>query len=299
MTALDERPVVDEASADLPVAAPHAPLVRVKSRGYYKDAQTGERYTSVTTIINRTIAKPALPPWAANTVARCAMDNLPYLAKSSRTDADRIDAYDWLRGAADRKKEERGDVGTAVHSLIENRILGTPLPPEVTRNEEMLPFLEHFATFERDWEVTFTASEMIVGSRSHWYAGTLDFLLTSPKIAKKLGTDPALEIVGDTKTGGELDMRGVYPEAALQGSAYAHADFAQLRDGSRVPMPPVADTGIVLHLRPEGFRPIPMNVGRDVFAAFLRYRQIDATWVTSLSKHTILPALTLDATEVA
>lgn len=294
MTAVDDRPATDVA----PEA--HAPLVRVKKRGYYKDSKTGDRYASVTTIINRAIAKPALPPWAANTVARCAMDNLPYLARSSRTDADRIDAYDWLRAAADRKKEERADVGTAVHSLIENRILGTPLPPEVSQNPEMAPFLKHFEAFERDWQVTFTASEMIVGNTSHWYAGTLDFLLTSPRIAKKFGTDPALEIVGDTKTGGELDVKGVYPEAALQGSAYGHAEFAQLRDGSRVPMPPVAETGIVLHLRPEGFRPIPMNVGNDTFTAFLRYRQIDATWITGLSKHVIAPALILDdETDVA
>lgn len=291
MTALDERPVVATAAA---------PLVRVKSRGYYKDSATGDRYTSVTTILSRTIAKPALPPWAANTVAKCAMDNLPYLAKSSRVDADRIDAYDWLRGAADRKKDERADIGTAVHSLIENRILGTPLPPEVSQNPEMLPYLKHFEAFERDWKVTFTASEMIVGSTAHWYAGTLDWLLTSPLLAKRLGTDPALEILGDTKTGGELDVKGVYPEAALQGSAYGHADFAQLRDGSRVPMPPVAEMGIVLHLRPEGFRPIPMNIGRDTFAAFLRLRQLDATWVSGLSKHVISPALTLnDETDVA
>jgi hypothetical protein len=292
MTILEERPITVTAAA---------PLVRVKSRGYYKDSVTGDRYTSVTTIINRTVAKPALVPWSANTVAKCAMDNLPYLARSSRTDADRIDAYDWLRGAADRKKEERGDIGTAVHALIENRILGTPVPPEVSQNEELLPYVEHFEAFVREWRVTFTASEMIVGNLTHRYAGTLDFLMSSPLIAKKLDTDPAIEISGDLKTGGELDTkRGVYPEASLQMAAYSHAEFAQLRDGSRVPMPPVAAMGVVLHLRPEGYRLVPLNVGRDVFTAFLRLRQLDETWVTGLSKHVISPALTLeDETDVA
>lgn len=294
MTALDER------SATLTPEA-HAPLVRVKSRGYYKDPTTGDRYTSVTTILNRTVAKPALPPWAANTVAKCAMDNLPYLARSSRVDADRIDAYDWLRGAADRKKEERGDIGTAVHALIENRILGTPLPPEVSQNEELLPYVKHFEAFVQDWKVAFTASEMIVGNLTHRYAGTLDWLVTSAVVAERLGTDPGIEISGDLKTGGELDTkRGVYPEASLQMAAYSHAEFAQLRDGSRVPMPPVAAMGVVLHLRPEGYRLIPMNVGRDVFSAFLRLRQLDEFWVTGLSKHVISPALTLeDETDVA
>lgn len=279
------------ATLETPVAA--APLVRVKSRGYYKDPATGDRYASVTTILGRTVPKPALVPWAGNTVARCAMDNLPYLVRSARTDADRIDAYDWLRAAADRKKEERADIGSAVHALVEHRILGTPVPPEIRDDPGMAPFLEHFEAFVRDWEVQFTASEMIVGNSTYMYAGTLDCLLLSKLIAKRLGTDPVVEIATDTKTGGELDVKGVYAEAALQMAAYGHAEFAQLRDGRRVPMPPVAPVGVVLHLRPEGYRLIRTTIDDAVFAAFLRLRRIDADWTTSLSKHVIGDALIL------
>lgn len=276
MTAVLETPA--------PTAA--AALVRVKNRGYYKDPQTGERYTSVTTILDRNINKP-LAHWAANTVAKCAMDNLPYLTRSSRAIPDRIDAYDWLRGAAERAKEDRAGIGSAVHALIEHRVLGTPVPPQIDDDEDMAPYLAHFEAFVRDWQVTFTASEMIVGNRSHLYAGTLDYLLRSPLIADALGVPAHLEIAGDTKTGGELDVKGVYPEAALQMSAYGHAEFAQLRDGSRVPMPPVAERGVVLHLRPEGYRLIEANVGDDVFAQFLAMRALDAAWTTDLSKRVI------------
>lgn len=271
---------------DAPTPTAATPLVRVKNRGYYKDPATGERYTSVTTILDRNINKP-LAHWAANTVAKCAMDNLPYLTRSSRAIPDRIDAYEWLRGAAERAKEDRAGIGSAVHALIEHRVLGTPVPPEIDDDEDLAPYLTHFEAFVRDWRVTFTASEMIVGNRTHLYAGTLDYLLRSPLIAEALGVPAHLEIAGDTKTGGELDVKGVYPEAALQMSAYGHAEFAQLRDGSRVPMPPVAQRGVVLHLRPEGYRLIEANVGDDVFAQFLAMRALDAAWTTDLSKRVI------------
>lgn len=271
---------------ETPVPAAATPLVRVKNRGYYKDPATGERYTSVTTILDRNINKP-LAHWAANTVARCAMDNLPYLTRSSRAIPDRIDAYEWLRGAAERTKDARGGIGSAVHALIEHRVLGTPVPPEISDDEDMAPYLTHFEAFVKDWRVTFTASEMIVGNRTHLYAGTLDYLLRSPLISDALGVPEHLEIAGDTKTGGELDVKGVYPDAALQMSAYGHAEFAQLRDGSRMPMPQVADRGVVLHLRPEGYRLIEANVGDDVFAQFLHMRQLDAQWTTDLSKRVI------------
>jgi len=277
---------------DAPTAA--AALVRVKSRGYYKDTETGEKYTSVTTILGRNIVKGGLVPWAANTVARCAMDNLPYLARAARIVADRVDAYNWLRAAADRTKEDRKDIGGAVHDLIEHRVLGTPVPAETRDSEEMAPYLAHFEQFVSDWRVEFTASEMVVGHHDHLYAGTLDFLLRSPLIAAALGVPAHLEIPGDTKTGGELDTKGVYPEAALQMSAYSHAQFAQLRDGSRVPMPPTAAKGVVLHLRPEGYRLIEANVGDDVFAEFIALRGIDARWTTGLSKHVIGRVLDLN-----
>jgi hypothetical protein len=276
---------------------PAEALVRVKNKGYYKDPASGDKYTSVTTILDRNVAKNHLVYWAGNTVARCALDNLPYLVRATRVLAERLEAYEWLSRAHKRKKEERGEIGGAVHSAIEARILGTTLPPEIGEDPEMQPYLKHFEAFVRDYKVTFTASEMIVANSEHMYGGTLDCLLTSPVLAEEFGIDPKLEISEDTKTGGELDVKGVYPEAALQMAAYSHATFAQLRTGERVPMPPVADQGIVLHLRPEGYRVIPVRVDDDVFAAFLRLRHHDADWTTGLAKTVLGPALNLTKTE--
>lgn len=287
--------VIDVAYAPTDVEIlPGAPLLRVKKRGYYKDTETGEKYTSVTTILEHTVAKPALPPWAANTVAKTAMDNLPYLVRSSRDLAEQLDAYNWLRAAADRVKDERKEVGGAVHRAVESRILGDPMSQDDAVNPDLLPYLGHLEAFMHDWEIEFTASEMIVANGEHFYGGTLDCLFTSPKLARKLRVDPALQISLDVKTGGQLDVKGVYPEACLQMAGYGHATFAQMRDGTRIAMPPVAPRGIVLHLRPEGYRPVPADVGDGVFAQFLALHRLYADWNKGLSKHVLGDALTLD-----
>lgn len=101
-------------------------------------------------------------------------------------------------------------------------------------------------------------------------------------------------LLGDTKTGGELGVKGVYPEAALQMSAYRKAGVAWLRDGTKVPMPATHDRGVVLHLRPEGYRVIPIACGDDVFAQFC-IAQRAAEWVSGLSKTVVGEALALPA----
>ena len=260
-----------------------ARIPRRSRAGYYRCHVTGEYLRSVTTILSMGSPKPALVHWAGNLVAETAMDNLPYLVKASRRNS--VQAYDWLRRAHTRKKDERADLGTAVHDLVEAHVLGTPVPEDVASDPELRPFLEHFHRFVDDFEVTFEASEMVVANYTDAYAGTLDFLLRSPCIA-----DGAL-LMGDTKTGGELDVKGVYPEAGVQMSAYANAEFGWMRNGDRVPFPDdVHDVGVVLHLRPEGYRLVPVRCGADVFAAFKHIRHV-ADFNSELSPHVVGGAL--------
>jgi hypothetical protein len=229
------------------------------------------------------------------------MDNLPYLVSSSLFPEQRTEAYDWLRRAHIRKKDERADIGTAVHRLVEAHVLGTPMPEELLTDPNLTPFLDHFLRFVEEWQVEFEASEMVVGNEENGYAGTLDYLLRSRLIAAALaayfGTDVPSDSVfcGDTKTGGELDVKGVYPEASLQMAAYRKAKVAWLRDGTKVPMPATFWAGVVLHLRPEGYRLIPAVADDDVFQAFLTVKA-NAEWTSGLSKTVVRPALTLPAT---
>ncbi|MFF3151889.1 hypothetical protein [Streptomyces sp. NPDC057910] len=273
------------------------------SQGWYRVKGTDLKLRRVTTILEQGTSKgDALTFWAGNITAETAMNNLPYLVSSSLRPEQRTEAYDWLRRAHTRKKDERKDVGSAVHKLIEARVLGTPVPEELLTNPELTPFLDHFFRFVDEWQVEFEASEMVVGNEEQGYAGTLDYLLRSPLIAAALADYFECEVpadsvfCGDTKTGGELDVKGVYPEASLQMSAYRKAKVAWLRDGTKVPMPATFWAGVVLHLRPEGYRPIPAVADDAVFEAFLTVKR-NAEWTSGLAKTVIRPALELPASE--
>lgn len=265
------------------------------SQGWYRDPTTDAKLRRVTTILSLGTSKEGLIYWSANFTAQTAIDNLPHLVASSRTPFEREGAYEWLKKAHIRRKEERGDVGTAAHKLVESHVLGVPIPAALLDDPEMAPYLEHFLQFVADWEVEFEASEMVVGNIADGYAGTLDYLFRSRLIAARLGVPADTLFIGDTKTGGELDKKGVYAEAALQMAAYRKAEVCWLRDGTKLPMPQIHSVGIALHLRPEGYRPFPIECGDDVYAAFRMVHGV-ADWTSGLSKKVIGKALTLPAT---
>lgn len=195
-------------------AIPYAP----KNKGYYKDPVTDARWTRVTTILDNGVPKKAIPFWAANISTQSALDNLPWLVSQSRSAAGMQEAYDYIRRAHTRKKDERADIGNAVHSMIEERVLGTPIPDEVRDDPEMAPYRRHFERFVAEWEIEFTASEMVVANPADGWCGTLDYLLRSPKVVDAVNRfrapkgqllvtevwglsplDPAMEMGGDSK----------------------------------------------------------------------------------------------------
>jgi hypothetical protein len=223
---------------------------------------TGENLLSVTTILSNGIPKPALVNWAAREVAASAMDSLPRLVKASRDPAKRQEATRWLQNAANQKRDTAATLGSEVHHHIEAKILGQPAP---TPSAECQPFLDQLEAFEHDFAPKWEASEVVVANRKDGWAGTLDWMAVIPAVGPLL-------VMGDTKTG-----KGVYPEAGLQMAAYRRAEVLFLKDGRELPMP---DThgAVVLHLRPDGYRLIPVESGPDAYETFLHARDI-ALWV--------------------
>lgn len=291
MTTSTEKKRAPRAAKPEPVGEERIPK---PSQGWYRDPVTGTKLRRVTTILSLGTSKDALVYWSANFTAQAAIDNLPQLMASSRSREERAEMYDWLRKAHVRRKEERGEVGTAVHRVIESKILGAPIPADLLDDQELAPFIEHFLTFVHDWEIDFEASEMVVGNYEEGYAGTLDYTYRSPLIARLLGVPARTLFMGDTKTGGELDVKGVYAEAGLQMAAYRRAKVGWLRDGRRIDLPLTHSTGIVLHLRPEGYRVHPLECGDDVFEAFLHVKRV-AEWTSGLSKSVVGAPLELPA----
>jgi hypothetical protein len=157
---------------------------------------------------------------------------------------------------------------------------------------------------------------MVVANPDDGYAGTLDYtiaadgLIGRALLASGYAIDLAQDLMGDTKTGGEWDrltsaghVHGVYPEAGLQMSAYRRATVCWLRDGEKVPMPPTNEVGVVLHLRPEGYRLYPVRCG-DLEYRYFRHAQMVDEWSSRLASAKaddpiIGPALVLPAPDEA
>lgn len=304
----DKAPVVPDDRRPMdhkrqPKKPDRGPTPHRQGNGYYADSLTGDRLRSVTTIIGGGVPKPALMFWAAATCTECAVDNLPALVAASRFPDRLADMVAWIKRAHTRKKDERAEVGSAAHAIIESRILGTPLPAAVKVGEEewaldgpeLAPYVDNFLRFEAEWKPEWTASEMVVANPEHGYAGTLDYLIAGDgRIGEELRArgytvDPVRQIAGDTKTGGDWGrmtsaghVHGVYPEAGLQMSAYRRAQVCWLRDGSRVPMPETNEVGVVLHLRPEGYRLYPARCG-DMEYAYFRHAQMVDEWSSRIA----------------
>jgi hypothetical protein len=277
------------------------PIPHRQGNGYYAHHATGKRLRSVTTVIEGGVPKPSLIFWAAGLCVDAAIEALPQLVAASRFPDQLLELSRWLKRAHTQAKEERGDVGSVVHKIIECHILGSRCPSRSTSPTPGSPSGGSASTTRRsrrsrstswrswrDWQVEFTASEMVVANPDDGYAGTLDFIAVSPLIAAALraaGFNVADDegILGDTKSGGELDRltsakhyHGVYPEAGLQMSAYKHAKVAWLKQtGDEVPMPATACVGIVLHLRPEGYRIYPARCDEQVYRYFRHAQMVD------------------------
>lgn len=302
----DQAPVVEGRPMDhktQPKKKDKGPVPARQGNGYYADHVTGDRLRSVTTILSGGVPKPALVHWAGNTCTDSAIENLPALVAASRYPDRLAELRAWITKAHTRKKDERAEVGSAAHAIIESRILGTPLPASVRVGDaewaldgpELAPYVENFLRFEAEWKPEWTASEMVVAHPEHGYAGTLDYLIKADGLigdalrAQGYDVDPAGDLMGDTKTGGEWGrvtsaghVHGVYPEAGLQMSAYRNATVAWLHDGSRVPMPPTAEVGVVLHLRPEGYRIYPARCG-DLQYRYFRHAQMVDEWSSRMA----------------
>lgn len=291
-------PTVDGRPMDArkqPKKKDRGPVPARQGNGYYADHATGDRLRSVTTILSGGVPKPGLVHWAGNECTDCAIEHLPQLVAVSRDPQQLEEMRRWIRKAHTRKKDERADVGTAVHSIIEAKLLGTPMPEAIKvgdqlvrlDSDELAPFVTNVERFLVDWQPVFKASEMVVANPEHGYAGTLDFILSGDRIIAALraagyDVDDDADVMGDTKTGGDWDrvtsaghVHGVYPEAGLQMSAYRKASVCWLRSGDRVPMPQTASVGVVLHLRPEGYRLYPALCGDEQYAYFRHAQMVD------------------------
>lgn len=244
----------------------------------YTWPKTGEVFDSVTTVIKYgTPTGYGLLRWLKSTGPKWAVPNrdlwLP-LADAGNEQA----AIDLIVGEADRQRDAASVRGTDIHEWAEKIVLGTAQgePPLLIR-----PYVKQFVRFLEEWQPEYEATEATVYSRSHGYAGTLDWL------ARIAGHGLVL---GDYKT--KPDGKTIYGEVGLQLAAYRYADFIGLPDGTEAPVPEV-DAVLALVIHPSSYELIPVRADADVFRSFLYVQQVrrfcDETSRTVLAKRLLPP----------
>lgn len=228
----------------------------------------GERYRSVTSIISGGLPKPALVGWAKKVTAEYAVANLASLNVLAADDEE--GAIDWLKGAAYRDRDRRGNVGSAVHAVAESYVLEAPYaePPE-----DVAAYVRGFISWLDAFRPTYVAVEAPVLSRTQRYAGTLDAIveISLPSVSARLGlpVDRPLRILLDYKTG-----KAVYPEVGLQLAAYRYGEvYIRLPDASEEPLPEV-DLCAALLLKPDGYSFVPVRADQQIWEAFLFVREV-------------------------
>ena len=179
----------------------------VKGKGrHYRDPRTDALVPSVTTVLGA-LSKPALPGWAARTVAEQAA-----AMKASLPNLEDAEIVDLLKGAPWRSSGRAAARGTSVHEVIEQKLGGLDINADDTG--VAAPWVKSVERFLEEHEVVPWHTEVTLFGDG--YAGTCDFV----------GTIDGVACYADWKTGKDL-----YPEVALQLSALANAHTPVLDDG--------------------------------------------------------------------
>jgi hypothetical protein len=250
------------------MTGPRNATTTTKGRFYtWHNATAGsdETFNSVTTIIGRGVPKAALKPWGEKMVATAAVKQQPIWQQMSDEEA-----IDYLKRAPFRDTEKAAAQGSDIHNWAESLVLGHPVTVE-GMPEAQRGYGEAFMRFREEMSPTWEMSEASVFSRQYGYAGTLDALMRIPQLGDGLG-------LVDYKT----SRSGIYPEVALQLSAYRYADFVGLADGTEIPMPEIAWCA-ALHITSSGYHLIPVDAGPLAFAYFTAVQQV-ADFAESVGK---------------
>jgi hypothetical protein len=232
---------------------------------FYVHPDSKEKVPGVTSVVGM-LPKPFLQHWASKVTAELAVECIGELVGLAIR--DKQGAIDWLKGAPRRSTSAAADVGTEVHEYFERLARGDKLGRV---HPEVQPFVNHINEFHDRYQPRYLFIEDAVWSVTHGYAGSFD------AIAEIEGEI----VIIDAKT----TRSGVHEEVALQLSAYSHADHIIDQNGDEQPLPAIT-AGAVLHLRPEGWKFVPVRQDDEVFSYFLTLRRV-FDWVNGAAETVI------------
>lgn len=218
---------------------------------------TGETYPRVSNVLGM-YPKEKLMPFYARQAATYAVDHRDELAGMPRAEAITL-----ASGAAQRYSNKAANDGTRIHSYVEQvmRAMMAGTKPSFAVSADDKKYLRNFVRFVKEFEVEPVMLEALVWSDTHRYAGRLD-----AGLKLTIGGKRGLYDV-DTKTGAS----GVWPEAALQQTAYVNAEYYLDATGKARKLPRFKGA-FALWLRPDGYALIPLSTSEANWQQFLRLR---------------------------
>lgn len=215
----------------------------------------GQKVDGVTTLISQGLPKPAIPYWAARTVAEYVADNLDQVAAMG--DMGRASIVATLKEVPWTKRDQAAAKGTEVHEIAERLAAGE----EVDVPEHLTGYVESAVAFLDDYQVKAVRLEAPVGSRKWRYAGTADLLADV-----RLPDGTTERAVLDYKTGAS----GIWPDVALQLAAYRNAEMYLDADDVEQDLTALglSETAYAVWLRADGYDVYPVHVGEQAFKTF-------------------------------
>jgi hypothetical protein len=237
---------------------------------YYTDPAGGPDLISVTNVLDTSVSKPALMPWAVKLTVEWILDHRIEVARRAIT--DRTALVKEIKEVHKLARQRAANLGDRIHAAAEARLLGAPVANDV----EVLPYLAQFDRFLSLWGVNrerdVVATEITCLHRRLGYAGTADLMLWLPT-----GLDGARQLwLIDIKTSATRSAKSVYPENTQQLAALRFCETVLLPDDTDEPMPAIERAG-VLNLRSKSHALVEMPAGRTAHRAF-RGALVNALW---------------------
>jgi hypothetical protein len=228
-------------------------VIRTQDHRYiWTDPITGVVHTmpGVTGMLQTLWKGHGLDSWRDRTIAEAALslhqDGTLATLLATVGEAGAIGA---LKEAAKAKRDVAGRLGSEVHRMADELNHGrTPVGDAKA--------LSYATAYQEWWQASgwrLRLSEAIVIFPSQGYGGTFDLLAYD----QDGGT-----VLADVKTG------SVYREAILQLTAYGQCPLVSPMGSDTVYPMPRPDRYVVLDVKPEGVRPIEINVGQAEMMAW-------------------------------
>lgn len=232
----------------------------------------GEKLTSVTTILDKVLPKPALVFWASKIIAEHVTkhhEQLPYWYDDMGED----NLIKYLKNLPLQVRDEAAMRGTKVHSIAEEKFQGTE-SVTASAHSELGAYAAGVDDFIRDYQPEVILTETTVAHTTHRYAGQFDLLA-------KIGDDIAMI---DVKT-----SKNVYSSTALQLAAYANADIYIDDDGVQKNFDFPITAAYILHLTGDPFESYNLVKVRD-FSTSPTSHDIDymEEWTKILGMHDMM-----------